>query len=166
MLFLNLTKPPKMNQKEIIDQFYTAFAKGDWQTMANCYHDDIEFEDPAFGQLDGNAAKWMWKMLLERSKGNLKIEHKLIDDHHAEWAARYPFGPKMRPVVNQIKAKFEFKDGKIIKHKDHFSLWQWAKQAFGLTGWILGATPLFRNGLQKRTNIQLARYIEKNNLEI
>lgn len=155
-----------MQASEIIDQFYTAFAKGDWQKMADCYHDDIEFEDPAFGRLDGNAAKWMWKMLLERSKGNLKIEHKVIDDQHAEWTARYPFGPKKRLIVNKIQASFEFKDGKIIKHHDRFSLWKWAGQAFGLTGWIMGATPLFKNGLQKRTNLQLAQYIKKQKLKI
>jgi ketosteroid isomerase-like protein len=157
---------PTMSNKDLIHQFYTAFTNADWQKMADCYHDEIEFEDPAFGELTGNRAKWMWKMLLERAKGNLKIEHEVLDEKHAKWIAHYPFGPKKRPIVNKIEASFEFQDGKIIKHKDHFSLWLWARQAFGLTGWIMGATPLFRKGLQQRTNQQLDRYIQKQKLEI
>lgn len=36
---------------DLIDSFYKALASRDGETMAACYHDDIVFEDPAFGQL-------------------------------------------------------------------------------------------------------------------
>ncbi|MFY7839701.1 MAG: nuclear transport factor 2 family protein [Lacibacter sp.] len=34
--------------QELIHRFYTAFAKGDWQTMADCYHPEAEFTDEVF----------------------------------------------------------------------------------------------------------------------
>ena len=64
------------SNKEIIIKFYTAFENQDATTMAGCYHKDIVFQDPAFGILKGKEVIKMWQMLIERSKGNLKIEFK------------------------------------------------------------------------------------------
>lgn len=54
--------------KNIIENFYEAFANLDAETMVSYYHDDIVFEDPAFGILKGNRAKNMWRMLCESQK--------------------------------------------------------------------------------------------------
>ena len=57
-----------------INKFYTAFANGDATQMCECYHPNVQFSDPVFGLLKGKEVCQMWKMLIERSKGNLKIE--------------------------------------------------------------------------------------------
>ena len=57
-----------MDNKTTIEYFYTAFANGDAERMVNCYHEQIEFYDPAFGKLHGEKAKNMWRMLLSRNK--------------------------------------------------------------------------------------------------
>ena len=63
-----------MNSNEqCIEEFYGAFAAGNAKTMASCYHQEIVFQDPVFGILKGVAVSDMWKMLIERSKGKLKI---------------------------------------------------------------------------------------------
>ena len=49
--------------RQLIKDFYQAFAALDAETMASCYHKDILFEDPAFGVLKGEKAKNMWRML-------------------------------------------------------------------------------------------------------
>ena len=49
------------NQRKTITAFYEAFSKGGVEEMLSSYHDDIVFEDPAFGQLKGEEAKAMWK---------------------------------------------------------------------------------------------------------
>ncbi|WP_439151155.1 hypothetical protein [Winogradskyella sp.] len=49
----------------LIETFYIAFQKLDAKTMNYCYHNNIVFEDPAFGVLKGNRAKAMWLMLCE-----------------------------------------------------------------------------------------------------
>ncbi|MCX8492504.1 MAG: nuclear transport factor 2 family protein, partial [Cyclobacteriaceae bacterium] len=47
-----------MNQhKQLIEKFYSAFQQKDWQTMQNCYHEEVTFNDPAFQNLKGKEAK-------------------------------------------------------------------------------------------------------------
>jgi len=45
--------------QKLIETFYTSFANLDAETMISCYHDEITFEDPAFGVLKGERAKFI-----------------------------------------------------------------------------------------------------------
>ena len=115
--------------------------------MIACYHQDLHFEDPAFGQLSYIQACAMWKMLCESAK-DLTVDFSIIraGDQFVEtrWIAEYCFGNAKRFVRNEIIAEMTIKDGKIIRHIDKFDLYKWAKQAMGWQGWLLGATPFFR----------------------
>ena len=42
---------------KIIEKFFSA------ETMVECYHKDVVFEDLAFGVLNGNKASDIWNML-------------------------------------------------------------------------------------------------------
>jgi limonene-1,2-epoxide hydrolase len=154
-----------LSQKKIISSFYEAFSKGKAEEMVSYYHSDIVFEDPAFGHLQGSEAKAMWKMLIERSKGNIKItfsDIKAVEKNgSASWEAAYIFGPEKRKVVNKINATFEFKDDKIIRHTDHFDVWKWASQALGWKGWLLGWTPIMKKQIQKQSRALLKKYMER-----
>jgi len=77
----------------------------------------------------------------------------------ANWTATYKYGENERDVVNNVTASFKFKDGKIIEHIDSFKLWKWTRQALGVSGTLLGWTPLMKNKIQKTTNEQLNDYI-------
>ena len=105
--------------EQLITCFYTAFGHNDIKKMAECYHENIQFEDPAFGILNDKKPIIMWKMLLERSKGNIKIEFFDVvaneNTGSATWVATYVFSKTNRKVINKINAKFEFQDGLIIK---------------------------------------------------
>lgn len=81
----------------------------------------------------------------------------------ARWEARYTFSKANRRVHNIISAKFEFKDGLIVKHQDHFDLYKWARQALGLTGVLIGWTPFFKQKLNRQTNQLLRKFEEKLN---
>ncbi len=149
--------------KELIDKFYTAFTNLDAETMASCYHDDIVFHDPAFGQLKGNRAGNMWRMLCASQKDkNMKVTYSNVEASDltgkAHWEAHYIFSKTGRKVHNLIDAQFEFKDGLIIKHTDHFNLHRWASQAMGLKGMLLGGTGFFQNKLQGQTNRLLDKF--------
>lgn len=152
-----------MTNKEIAGNFYSAFSKGEADIMTSYYSDAIEFEDPGFGKLKGNQAKMMWNMLLERSQGNLKIDYKIIESTEnkvqVNWEARYPFSKTGRNIHNKITAYLTIEDGKITKHNDHFNLWKWSRQAFGLKGLLLGWTPFFRKKLQQQTRGLLKKYM-------
>ncbi|MBC7383273.1 MAG: nuclear transport factor 2 family protein [Bacteroidia bacterium] len=153
-----------MNNSELITKFYQSFSKGDAEGMVNCYHENIRFEDPAFGVLNGNDAKYMWHLLVERSKGEIKVSFSDVkaDDKSgsAQWEAEYNFKQTGRKVLNKIDAQFEFKEGKIIKHTDNFDLWKWSQQAFGWKGYLFGWSEFMKQKIRQKTMGLLKQYIQ------
>lgn len=148
--------------KELIKTFYTALNNRDAETMISCYHDDVVFEDPGFGKLKGPRAKAMWHMLCKNAR-NFKVEFSQVEANEkngsAHWEAWYDFSKTGRSVHNKIDAQFEFKDGKIIKHTDHFNLHRWASQAIGWKGKLLGGTGFFKKKLILQTNKLLDKFM-------
>jgi uncharacterized protein len=138
---------------QLIKDFYAAFARRDGDTMAASYAPDATFADPVFPGLKGKEPGQMWRMLTS-GEGDLKIEladsSATGDTGSAHWIARYTFPQTGRHVVNDIHATFQFKDGKILHHRDKFSFYRWARQAFGPLGVALGWTPILK-GIVRRT---------------
>ena len=135
----------------VITRFYEAFQRLDAQGMAACYTDDVRFSDPVFGELQGKDARDMWRMLTSRAKDfTLTFDQVQADDRtgSAHWVATYVFSQTGNIVVNNIQARFVFRDGKICEHRDHFDLWQWSRQALGFKGVLLGWTPLVKNAIR------------------
>lgn len=95
----------------------------------------------------------------------MKVSHRDVwanqSSGGAVWEAQYPYGSQKRPVHNIIKASFEFKEGKIIRHKDDFDLYRWSKQALGLSGFLFGWSGFMRRKIQKTTKGLLKRYSDK-----
>jgi len=150
---------------DLIERFYSAFQNLDAKGMAECYHDRIVFEDPAFGILHGERARNMWRMLCASAK-DLNIEYSDVSVEKnagtANWTADYTFRRTGRKVHNVISAEFVFEDGKIIRHTDLFDLHSWAKQALGAKGFLIGGTSFFRKKLQQQTNRLLMDFESKN----
>lgn len=152
--------------KSIIENFYRAFDNLDAESMIDCYHKDIKFEDPAFGVLKGEKVKNMWRMLCHSQKGkDFKVKASNIVYNNmkgtADWEAYYTFSKTGRKVHNVINAEFEFKDGKIINHFDQFDLYKWSKQALGSKGLLLGWTTFFKKKLNTQTNKLLSEFEKK-----
>jgi ketosteroid isomerase-like protein len=125
----------------VIREFYAAFARGDAEAMARCYHREIFFSDAVFPRLRGAEAGDMWRMLLARATDlQVTLDEASADEEggRARWTARYTFTRTGRPVVNRIAAMFAFRDGLIVRHYDSFSFWRWASQALGPAGKVLG----------------------------
>lgn len=148
--------------EDTIIKFYTAFSNGDANQMCECYDTNIKFSDPVFGLLKGNDVCKMWKMLLKKNKGNIKIDFSEIkaDEYKgsARWVATYNFSGTNRKVINSVYAQFQFKEGLIIKHTDDFDIWKWAKQAFGLKGILLGWTGFMQKRIQKKALSALNKF--------
>ncbi len=153
-----------MENEQIIQTFYESFAQNNVDGMVSCYHDEIEFSDPAFGVLKGADAKNMWRMLIERGKGEIKIAFSNISANEktgsADWTADYLFSKTGRKVHNEIHAEFEFKDGKILRHTDTFDIWKWSKQALGLPGVLLGWSSFMQNKIRQTATDSLREYSE------
>src|SRR5918994_955077 len=129
---------------KLIADFYEAFDRKDGEAMARAYAPDARFRDPAFGELTGEEAGDMWRMLTSRAT-DLSVD---LPEHEASggtgsahWIATYTFRTG-RHVVNDIHARFRFRDGLIAEHEDSFSFWRWARQALGPAGLVLGLPPM------------------------
>ena len=149
---------------DLIQRFYAAFAAKDGVAMAACYAPDAHFSDPVFTDLRGPEPGAMWKMLSERA-ADLRVE---LAEHDADaetgsarWIAHYTFTRTGRSVVNDVRASFRFANGLIREHRDEFSFYNWARQALGAPGLLLGWTPIVQGAVRRQARADLDRYIAK-----
>jgi len=154
-----------MNNIDLVRRFYSAFQKLDYTTMQDCYADEVIFQDPAFGPLDGPDTKAMWEMLCKNAR-SFSLQ---FSDIHAEddeyvtcrWVATYTFSATGRKVINRIQAYIRIQNGKITEHTDQFNFWRWARQATGLSGWLLGWSPFFQSQVRKQALANLKKFKDK-----
>lgn len=147
----------------IIEEFYRCFKQLDGEGMAQCYHEDIVFNDPVFQNLKGPMVGNMWKMLCSQAQGfELTYSELRADDTagNAHWEAKYLFSRTGRNVHNKIDASFVFKDGKIIQHHDDFDFWKWSSMALGPIGMLLGWTPMLKNKVKKQATANLEKFVK------
>lgn len=115
----------------LIRRFYSAFSRKDGDAMASCYPaDGVHFSDEVFPNLRGGDAGDMWRMLCQSEELTVVFSGIRADDRYgyAHWEADYElFGNK---IHNVIEARFEFKDGQIVRHVDQFDFKKWSSQAF------------------------------------
>jgi ketosteroid isomerase-like protein len=149
--------------KEIVERFYSAFARKDYQAMNDCYSEDIVFSDPVFMLLKGDEARAMWEMLCKNAKDfSLTFSDiELLDEEYAtcKWTARYTFSKTGNKVVNNIKAYMRFHEGKIVEHSDAFRLSKWLGQALGWKGQLFGWTGFMKRAVQKNARKNLAKFM-------
>jgi ketosteroid isomerase-like protein len=149
---------------QLIDRFYQSFENRDPEGMVACYHPQVLFSDPAFGELRGDHARAMWRMLARRAQ-DLVIKHFDVnaDDSagSARWEARYTFSKTGRPVHNKVSASFKFKDGLILEHHDRFDLWAWASMALGPKGKLLGWLSFVQKSIRREANRSLDEFLAR-----
>lgn len=148
----------------LIDRFYRAFQQRDAATMGSCYHPQARFSDPAFPDLDAEGVRAMWSLLCARGK-DLRLEFRDVQADErtgsAHWEAWYTFSQTGRSVHNIIDARFEFRDGLILRHVDDFDFHRWAGQALGLPGKLLGGTGFLQSKVQAQAAKGLAQFRQK-----
>jgi ketosteroid isomerase-like protein len=152
-----------------IENFYNAFARLDADAMAECYADQVAFDDEVFSLRGKPAVMGMWRMLCTATKdkgadvwrlhfGDVRADGATGSAH---WDAHYRFSTTGRIVDNSIDAQFEFgPDGRIVRHRDRFDFWRWSRQALGAPGVLLGWTPMLRGKIRARADGNLRRFME------
>ncbi|CAN5869096.1 nuclear transport factor 2 family protein [soil metagenome] len=143
----------------LLEKFYSAFQRLDAETMASCYTEDVQFSDPVFPNLQGREATDMWRMLTTKAQDfSLVFDGIRADDQKGEahWVASYTFSQTGRVIVNDIHATFSFRNGRIVRHRDQFNLWKWARQGLGMQGLLLGWTPMLKHKIQAQAAKGLA----------
>ncbi|MCB9183816.1 MAG: nuclear transport factor 2 family protein [Flavobacteriales bacterium] len=132
----------------VLHRFYSAFAARDWEAMSACYAEDARFSDPVFPDLDAAGVRAMWRMLLTGGTDlqvSFRVEEESETHGLCRWEAHYTFSRTGRKVRNIIRSEFELRDGLIVRQRDHFDFWRWSRQALGVSGMLLGWSPLVRN---------------------
>jgi ketosteroid isomerase-like protein len=147
--------------EEAIANFYSAFASGDHASMAATYTDDATFSDPVFPELSADEVRAMWRMFC--TSGNeieVTFSDVQADDQSgsAHWDAVYRFPKTGREVHNHIDASFLFREGKIVRHRDHFNFYAWTRMALGPVGTLAGWTPIVQGQVRKQADAQLRRF--------
>lgn len=147
--------------RDLIQRLYEALDRHDGDAMAACYAPTARFHDPAFGELRGAEVGDMWRMLTERAE-DLDVE---LAEHEADgdigtahWIATYTFADTGRKVINDVRARFRFADGRILEHVDEFSFFAWSRQALGPLGLALGWTPILPALVRRRTRARLEAF--------
>jgi len=146
----------------LLDEFYAAFARLDGVAMAQCYAPDATFSDPVFVGLRGEQPGGMWRMLTSRAKDlTVDLVSRDADETSgtAHWVAHYQFAQTGRPVVNDVHSRFRFVDGLIAEQVDEFDFHRWSRQALGLSGLLLGWTPMLRRSVQGKARAGLDKYL-------
>jgi len=150
---------------ELIQKFYVAFGKKDAVTMGTYYDPAASFSDAVFINLQGEQVTAMWQMLCARAS-DLRIEYSNVQADEltgsAHWEAWYTFASTGYSVHNKIDANFRFKDGKIIQHEDNFDFWNWAGQALGTKGKLLGWTGMVKKRVRAQAVANLRGYLAAN----
>lgn len=158
--------------RRTIENFYNAFSRLDAEAMAECYATDAVFDDEVFSLRGKREVTAMWRMLCDAVQANgddawqlcFEDVHASAANGRARWEARYRFGANGRVVRNHIESRFAFnRMGLIVQHRDRFNFWRWARQAFGLPGWLLGWSPLLRRLVRSGARARLRRYMARGN---
>lgn len=154
----------EMQETAQIHAFYDAFARGDADAMLAQYAPDVEFSDPVFGTLDAAEARAMWRMLIARANGQLRLMHHFVkasqDKGEADWEAWYPFSATGNFVHNTVHAEFQFKNGKIWRHHDSFDFAVWACQALAPAGCWFGGQPSVQGKIRDSARQSLNEWIK------
>ena len=149
---------------QLITNFYDAFKAKDFKTMQESYRPDAIFNDEIFTNLSGTEAGKMWEMLIKSGK-DLELKYEVLENDgdfvNVRWIAKYTFSKTGRMVINDIQAFFKIEDGKISQHTDSFDFYKWARQAFGLSGLLLGWTTYFKNKVQNTARQGLDKFVNK-----
>ena len=151
-----------------LENFYTAFARLDADTMAASYAADAQFDDEVFSLRGHQQVSGMWRMLCDATKAkgadvwrlNFSGVQADAKTGKAHWEADYRFSTTGRMVHNVIDGVFEFNQQALItRHRDSFSFWNWSTQALGAPGLLLGWTPLLQKKVRRQAAANLQRYL-------
>lgn len=148
----------------VIARYFKALQSLDAQTMGECYHSEATFQDAVFGPLNVEETRAMWRMLCHKAQNfSLVVQEMGADQERGSchFVASYIFSKTGRNVVNAITSHFEFKEGRIFRQRDVFSLWKWARQAFGWVGLLFGWLPFFQEKIRREARKRLDEFIAK-----
>ena len=144
-------------QQDITRQFFDCLAARDLPGMLAYYHPDIHYRNPLF-DLHGAEVAVMWQMWWNYFPDiRMVCKDNDIRTNGTYWEATYTFPPTGRRIVHRLSTDLTFAKDTIIEHVDRFTMPEWAGQAYGFLGEVIGGWQLFTWRLAVRARARLAR---------
>lgn len=145
--------------QETIMAFFEAYSRRNTGDMCNRYSSLIYYSDPVFGLLKDEQVIKMWQFRVANSN-ELSLIYGNISDrgdnyYTCEWTATYRFAPTGKKIIHKAKAYMKVEDGIITEHSDAYSFYKWIRQAYGISGWILGWSSVYKKRVRKKLLEQL-----------
>lgn len=143
-------------ERQLLERFYAAVQRHDHEAIAACYTEDASFQDIAFSLSGRGEIHAMWRMI---AASDLRMTYVVEDagtqEGHARWTADYTFraAPDApgRPVHNELRSSFTFRDGRIARQVDACSALRWGMQALGSVRGVLSTLlPVLRRRAARR----------------
>ncbi|MCW8087923.1 nuclear transport factor 2 family protein [Sabulicella glaciei] len=143
-------------ERQLLERFFAAVQRRDHEAIAACYTEDATFEDIAFSLSGRSEIHAMWRMI---AASDLRMTYVVEDasrqEGHARWTADYTFrsAPDApgRPVHNELRSSFAFRDGRIARQVDECNALRWGVQALGPVPGVLSTLlPVLRRRAARR----------------
>ncbi|HEX6632714.1 MAG TPA: nuclear transport factor 2 family protein [Usitatibacter sp.] len=145
--------------ESVVRRLYAALAARGAEEAAACYHPEIFYSEPLHPRLRGDAVRDLWRMRLAPGEAyEIRLDEASggADGATARWTVRARV--RGRPVEIHGRSLFAFRDGRISRQYDHYSLWRWSAQALGPAGAAFGWLGPVRWALRTRARRALERF--------
>lgn len=157
-----------MSNTEIVEQFYSAFSKLDFQTLSKYLSQDVVYYDPLWGLLEGDLVFYLWQMKCE-SLSYFSFQYHDIEELDSEyitckWETRFFYKKSGTHVKMNGKAYMRINNGLITEHSDGYKLSDWLAATRGWKGKLLGWTGYMKRKEESIHREQLERYIKNKSL--
>lgn len=152
-------------QRQVTRQFFDRLAARNLPGLLAQYHPDIHYRNPFF-ELHGAEVAAMWRMWWDYLPDvQVVCKDSGINSDGAYWHAIYTYSPTGRRVEHHISADLMFSDGAIIQHVDRFNVHEWANNAYGFVGRMIGGWRLFEWRIAMQARTRLAAFLREQQSE-
>lgn len=157
-----------MTNSQVVERFYNAFSKLDYSEMTALLSQNIIYQDPIFGMLEGEPVFSLWQMkckrLREFSFSYTNIEELDAEYIRCDWKISFFHRPTGDVVTMPGKAYMKIIDGKITEHSDAYKISDWLSVTQGWKGKFFGWMGFMQRKEQNTYRSLLERYIRNKNL--
>jgi hypothetical protein len=147
------------SHESLVRQLFAALAARRPEDAAACYHPEVFYSEPLHPRLRGESVIDLWRMRLAPGEPyDIRLDEASGggDGAAARWTVRTRV--RGREVEIHGRSLFAFREGRISRHYDHYSLWRWSAQALGPAGAAFGWLGPVRWALRTRARRALERF--------
>lgn len=148
-------------ERQLARQFFTYLAARDLAGMQALYHPDVYYSNPLF-ELRGAQVGAIWRMCWSYLP-DLRVvcNDNEIRGSSVYWQASYTYPPTSRYVHHHLTADLTIVDSTITRHRDRFNLHEWAHNAYGPVGGMLGGSRVFKRWIAARARARIAPFLRE-----